>query len=126
MTTYTVTATREDGWWVLLADVGTRTIATQAKRLDQADEMAREAIAMALDVSEDSFDIDVHVDLGDELAGQLQRTKQVSEAAAAKQAEASARMRAMAHLLRDQGYTVRDAGRLMDVSSQRVSQLLAD
>ena len=126
MTTYRVTATRDDGWWVIEAAVGTRTIATQARRLDQVDEVVREAISMALDVPEDSFGIDLVIDLGDELAEQLEQTRRVSEAAAAAQADASARTRAMARLLAEQGYTVRDSGRLIGVSQQRVSQLLAD
>lgn len=41
------------------------------------------------------------------------------------QAEAAIRVRATAQLLKDRGYTVRDSGRMMGVSPQRVSQLLA-
>lgn len=37
---------------------------SQARRLDQADEEIRDAIALLLDVPEDSFDVTIEPDLG--------------------------------------------------------------
>ena len=59
MDTYTATATREGNWWVIIITAGEREIATQAKGLDRAEEIAREAISMALDIPEDSFAINL-------------------------------------------------------------------
>jgi predicted RNase H-like HicB family nuclease len=126
MTTYTVTATREDGWWVLLADLGTRTIATQAKRLDQADEMAREAIALALDVAEDSFALDIQPQVDDDLRAAIKDVHDLSQAADAAQAAASESRRAVVRTLKARGFTVRDSGKLLRLSSQRISQLLSE
>lgn len=58
--TYRVVATREPGWWVLLApDVEGREVASQCRRLDRAEETIREAIALMLDVPEDAFGVDL-------------------------------------------------------------------
>ena len=47
MITYRVTATRESDWWSLVAeDVQGREVASQARRLDQAEGAIREAIAL--------------------------------------------------------------------------------
>jgi len=123
---YDVSATRSEGWWSIRADVPGSIVWSQARRLDQVDDMIRESIALSLNVNPSSFTITVSLNLGDELADQLERTREVSKAAEAAQAEAALSTRAMARRLRDLGYTVRDCGRLMHLSPQRVSQLLAD
>jgi hypothetical protein len=47
MATYRVTATRDGDWWSLVAaDVGGREVASQSRRLDQADSAIRDAIAL--------------------------------------------------------------------------------
>ncbi|MGN9774624.1 hypothetical protein ACTMS0_02395 [Micromonospora sp. H33] len=40
---------------------------SQARRLDQVEEMAREAVALMLDIDPNSFDIDVQPDLPQEV-----------------------------------------------------------
>jgi len=124
--TYKVSATRSESWWSIRADVPGSIVWSQARRLDQVEDMIREAIALSLNVDPSSFAISLALNLGDELTTQLERTRQVSKAAEAAQAEAALSTRAMARQLRDLGYTVRDCGRLMHLSPQRVSQLLAD
>lgn len=56
---YEVIATREGDWWAIVADLGDREVASQAKRLDQVEPMIREAISLVLDVDEHGFDIEV-------------------------------------------------------------------
>jgi hypothetical protein len=64
MTTYQVTATRDGDWWSLVAnDVDGREVASQARRLDQADAAIREAIALVLDADHDAFDLDITPEL---------------------------------------------------------------
>jgi hypothetical protein len=64
VTTYRVTATREADWWSLVAvDVEGREVASQSRRLDQAEAAIREAIALVLDVGSDTFDVDITPDL---------------------------------------------------------------
>ncbi len=88
--------------------------------------MARDAIAATIGAAPDSFTINVTVDLGDELQAQLDKTQEMARAAERAHVEAAARTRQLARLLKDSGYTARDSGRLMGLSPQRISQLLAE
>ncbi len=57
---YTVRAQRTGDWWAIDSpDVPG--VFSQAKRLDRVEEMAREAIALLLEVPADSFEVDVQV-----------------------------------------------------------------
>ncbi|MGH4022317.1 MAG: hypothetical protein ACRDT0_24395 [Pseudonocardiaceae bacterium] len=55
--TYDVTTWREEGFWVI--DIDELGLTTQARRLDQVEYMARDAIALRIDVGEESFDVAV-------------------------------------------------------------------
>lgn len=122
--TYTVTVTREGSWWALVADLGHREVASQARRLDQAEPMIREAIAMVLDVDEDAFDVELVTRLDDEELDAVARAAVESRARLevverdARQATATA-----VHRLRRHGLPVRDVARLVHVTPSRVSQI---
>jgi predicted RNase H-like HicB family nuclease len=121
---YTVAAVRTGRWWALEVPA-LRGVHSQARRLDQADAKIRDAIAMMLDVSEDSFDVAIEPqleslgDLGDAVAAAL-RARQAAEEA--QQASSNATRQAV-RTIRDSGYTARDAGILLGVSDQRISQI---
>lgn len=57
MKTYNVTATPSDGWWAIHADVPNAAVNSQARTVNEIEPMIREAIALCLDVPEDSFGI---------------------------------------------------------------------
>ena len=121
---YTVTAVRRGKWWAL--DVpALHGVQSQARRLDQADAKIRDAVAMTLDVPEDSFDLAIEPrlesmgDLGVTIAGAL-RARQAAEDA---QRASSIAMRQAVLEIRDAGYSARDAGILLGVSDQRISQI---
>lgn len=123
METYKATATRSDGWWSVHAEVPGASVWTQARRLDQVEGAVREAIALALDVPEDSFAVDLEPQLPIEVQRNVDAVREASQLAVAAQ-ESAARLREwLARMLVDDGYTTRDAGRIMGLSSQRVSQL---
>jgi hypothetical protein len=87
--------------------------------------MAREVIALMLNVSEDSFDITVEPDL-DSLGGvreAIEAAIRERERANAAQDAASTAMRHAVSEVRASGYTSRDAGLLLGVSNQRISQI---
>ena len=126
MKTYVVTATRNDGWWAIHADVPGTIVWTQARRLDQVDETVREAIALALDVPADSFALDIRPQVDADLRQAIEDLHSLADAADAAQTAASNSRRLVAKKLKSRGYTVRDAGKLMGLSSQRVSQLLGE
>lgn len=120
--TFTVTAERGRGpWWVTeCAEVGA---VSQVRRIDQAADDIREAIAYLSGLPEDSFDIEVTPVLPDAFWEALRAAQgQRDVAAAANRAAAELNQRA-ARVLRDEGLTLRDVGHLMGVSHQRAAQL---
>ena len=66
--TYIATARRSGDWWAIEVP-GVQGVHSQAKRLDQVESMAREAIALMLDVPEDSFDVILVPELDNEVTG---------------------------------------------------------
>ena len=121
--TYTAVCRRAGDWWAVdVAEI--RGVHTQARRLDQVEAMARDAIALLRDVPTDSFDVVVqpHLDADAEqtVAASAEATRRARQAAE----EASRLQRqAATTLLTRYRLTVRDAGTLLHVSPQRVSQL---
>lgn len=115
---YTATCRRIGDWWAISVPE-VKGVHSQAKRLDQVDAMARDAIAVMLDIDPASFHVRVEPDVPVEVAEAVQARTALREAEA--RAEEATRRAAVA-LLR-QGYSVRDAGRVLGVSHQRVSQI---
>lgn len=123
--TYEVRATRVGRVWALRADVGGRIIHTQCSRLDQVPHMAREAIALTLDVPESAVTVEVVADLDPDVRAEIDRLREAQAEASEAQARAAKASRDLARRLADSGLTVRDSGRLLGISPQRVSQLLS-
>jgi predicted RNase H-like HicB family nuclease len=122
--TYRVTAVRSGRWWAI--DVPElRGVHSQARRLDQVESMAREVIALMLDVPEHSFDVTVQTDLASlgDLRASIDEARDAREAAELAQDRASTTMRHAVGEIRSSGYTSRDAGMLLGVSNQRISQI---
>ncbi|MHB1576616.1 MAG: type II toxin-antitoxin system HicB family antitoxin [Candidatus Dormibacteria bacterium] len=96
----------------------------QARSLDQAEEMAREAIAAMLWVSVRSFDVRVSPDLPGGIGAEIQAAKELRQTAERAQREATAATRHVAAtLLECRQRTMRDIGFLLGISHYRVSQL---
>jgi predicted RNase H-like HicB family nuclease len=122
--TYKVTAVRSGRWWAIEVPE-LRGVSSQARRLDQVKSMAREVIALMLNVPEDSFDITVEPDL-DSLGGvrgAIEAALRERKRANAAQDAASTAMRHAVSEIRGSGYTSRDAGMLLGLSNQRISQI---
>ena len=122
---YRVEAVRSGNWWAITVPE-LDGVFSQARRLEQVEARAREAIALMLDVEEDDVaELDVVVVPPESVAAAL-REMQDSEATATATNERAARLRRqVAQQLRDDGFPVRDIGRLVGISHQRVSQILA-
>ena len=123
-TKYTAIARRSGRWWAIEVPE-LPGLHSQARRLDQVPAMASEAIALLLDVAEDSIEVSVQTTL-ESLGGlqaSIEKALAAREAAARAQDEASGAMKHAVREIRDQGYTARDAGILLGVSNQRISQL---
>lgn len=121
--TYTVNAARHGDWWAIAVDE-LPGVFSQARRLDQVDGMARDAIALFLDLPPTRFDLSIREKLAPDIERVVTSAKEARAEATAHQQVASERSRAAARTLAAQGLPQRDIGRLLDLSHQRVAQLL--
>lgn len=132
MNEFRVTAQRSGGWWVLeIEGPGLRRPAhTQARRLDQAEETVRDLPAVRFDADIDdlpatTWRITVVPVLGEELAAEVARTREIRREADRLRDDAVSRSREAARRLHEQGFPHRDIGVLLGVSHQAVGKLLA-
>jgi predicted RNase H-like HicB family nuclease len=121
--TYTVNAARDRDWWAITVDE-LPGVFSQARRLDQVEAMARDAIRLLLDIPSVAFDLSVRQTLAPETERIVNAAKEAKAEAIAHQRLASERSRTAARTLAAQGLPQRDIGRLLDLSHQRVAQLL--
>lgn len=122
MTAYQVNARRSGDWWALEVPE-LPGVFSQAKRLDKADQAAREAIAVMLDVEPEDVEVSIDAQLPVDAREALEKVEEAKlKAEAAAEAERAAMQRAAKVLTRD--LSQRDASRFLGVSFQRVSQLL--
>lgn len=121
--TYRATATRSGRWWsVELHDLPPKHFGfTQGRDLVEAEYMARDAIALMLEMPKAEVLVDLRVDGADELLTEVERARVERKDAALR--EQATLVRA-ARALVDRGMTQRDAARLLGLSFQRVHQLL--
>lgn len=121
---YTATATREGSWWMV--SIPELDGLTQARRLTEAELMAREWISAALDVDLEDVTVDLTVErVGDvDVAERLAKINEEREQAAALVQKATADAAILAKDLAQQHLTVRDIGTVIGVSHQRAHQLV--
>jgi hypothetical protein len=109
-------------WWNLrFADVDF--VYAQTRGLDQVEAAARRALSLKLEVPQDSFELDIRLQLPAELSEARDAVRESREAAEAAQQAASDRTRELVRTLVRQRFTVRDIGEIIGLSPQRVSQL---
>jgi predicted RNase H-like HicB family nuclease len=121
---YSAKAIRSGDWWAITIPE-LQGVHSQARRLDQAQRMAREAIALFLDIPPDSFEVAVVPVLPPDVQADVDRARSVRGAADELQREAAtATARAARELVKGTRLTVREAGQILGVSHQRVAQLL--
>lgn len=117
----TAIAERSGGWWAVRIPEVPGTF-TQARRLEQVPGMAAESAALMLDRDPADFEVTVEAHTNeDSLVAQARAAREEADRAAEI---ASAKMREAAKCLIADELTVRDAGRLLGVSPQRISQLV--
>jgi DNA-directed RNA polymerase specialized sigma24 family protein len=123
MNTYSAVASRDGRFW--LVHIPELDKYTQARNLVEVEPMARDLIALLLDVPEDSFQLGIKVELPDSVRHHMELAAKLRDEAAHAQAEAASEYRAAANELKADGLTVRDIGKALGVSHQRVQQLVA-
>ncbi|MFG1705798.1 hypothetical protein ACFLIM_21625 [Nonomuraea sp. M3C6] len=128
MRTFRVTAQKSGDWWALTVEGPglSRPAYTQAKRLDKAEAMVRDLLALHFDVAPgDVGEIDI-APADESLADELACTRKVRRDAERLRDEATTRTRATARHLRERGYAQREIGALLGVSHQAVGKLLGE
>ena len=122
--TYTARCERAGDWWAISVPE-LRGVHTQARRLEKVDAMVRDAIALFLDVRRDSFEIKIEPVLPRDLQKKVGRARRVrNEAEVLERQAAAVSMDVAADLVQRAHLTMRDAGRVLGLSHQRVAQLL--
>lgn len=115
---------RSGDWWAVSVPE-LRGVHTQARRPEKAEAVARDAIALFLDVPKDSFDVRIEPVLPRDLEKKVGRVPKVRGDAEVLRREAAAvSAEVAADLVHRAHFTVRDAGRVLGLSHQRVAQLL--
>lgn len=99
---------------------------TQARHLREVEEVARDLVEVMDGVESDAFELVVTYRLPTSVETHLARAKELREESDRARAEAAAESRAAVHELVDAGLPLRDIGRLLDLSYQRVHQLASD
>lgn len=123
MKTYHAVASRGERFWLVhITEIDQW---TQARNLAEADLMARDLIAAWLEVPADSFDVVVDVELPAQVRRHLEEAARKRAEATNAQSASAREYRAAARELKAQGLTVRDIGKVLDVSHQRAQQLIA-
>ena len=125
-TKYDVEVTRDGKWWMIRIPRLDESL-TQARRVAEIGDMAREYIATTLDLDLDTIEIG-HIALsvdGVDYGDISHQVNQLRAEAKAAEERASALMRSTALTLSAQGIPVRDIGAVLGVSYQRAGQLLA-
>jgi hypothetical protein len=101
---------------------------TQARRLGEAEQIARSLIAVTLDVPDDSFDVtgELAAVVDIRVTERLDQLHADQATAAAAQEKVRVEVRALARDLAERGVTVRDIGTVLEVSFQRAQQLISN
>jgi hypothetical protein len=116
MTTYKVRAERDGKFWYV--SIPELDGATQARHLGELDAMARDWIHCMTDEDPATIELDVEIDVPESVRSHLDRQDSL-------RAEAAAEARLAAKALRDEGIPLRDIGKLLGISHQRVHQLVS-
>jgi hypothetical protein len=125
---FTATARRSQGWWAIevTGDDLPFPAYTQARRLEQAEAMVRDLLALHFDVGvDDTGNIKIVPILGAPLDDEVSKTRQTRDKAERLRVDAIYLTRQTARQLRAEGMPQRDISVLLGISHQAVSQLLA-
>lgn len=116
---------REGRWWVAEV-VGVPGGATEVRKLADLDAEVRDLLSGLLDADEESFDLeyDFRPAFGEEVAEAWEAFERERDELYELRSRFESDRRNTVLALRDKGVSMRDVAHLMDISHQRVAQLL--
>lgn len=115
-------AVKDGQWWVAEFSLDGRAYGTQARRIDQLQDMVADAAALMSGADKDDFDVAILVDYGPYTEAVQQYQEKARDLARAEEETSLASRRAVA-ALRQAGMSMRDIGTIMGISYQRAAQL---
>ena len=120
-----VRVSREGHWWVAEVD-GVPGGATEVRRLTELDTEVRDLLSGLLDLAKDEIelDYDFRTAFGADAADAWKHFLAERDELYRRQSELDEQRRTIVRALHDLGVSTRDLGELLDLSHQRVSQLL--
>jgi predicted RNase H-like HicB family nuclease len=122
-TTYTIEAVRSGKWWALSVPE-LPGIHSQVRRLDQAEAMIRDALALAYDIDPDTPRLCGPVPtINPELDDLLHQTREHRAQLVELRRETDELTRRLVREMSDAGLPVRDIAVTLDISFQRAAQL---
>lgn len=123
MKTYHANASRDGRFWLVhIPEIGQY---TQGRNLAEVEPMARDLIALWLEIPADTVHVEVHVELPKDVRHHLELAAKHAADSAHAQAEAARERRLAARQLKAKGLTVRDIGAALGISYQRAQQLVS-
>ncbi len=118
VTTYSAVCRRAGNWWAISVPE-LKGVHTQTRRLDQVALMTQDAIALMLDLDPAAVEVTVQP----VLTGAVSHAIEARNAARVADEAADHATATAVRSLISEGYTVRDAGALLGLSPQRISQI---
>jgi len=122
MNTYTARAQRDGRFWYI--EIPELDGATQARNLGEIQEMAIDYIATVLEVPETEIAVKVEIELPEAARVHLKAAETARSNEVAARAEAATQWRATVASLRTAGLTYREISTALNISHQRVAQLV--
>lgn len=123
--TYALDITREGRWWMVYCAELDAT--TQATKLGEVEEMARDLIAGLLDIDEASFSLSMQVIMPSEVTAMLEAAdRDEREAREAQRKAADERRAALASLHADFGIPVPEVAAMFEITKSRAYSLIRD
>lgn len=115
----------EDGVWCGVAKLAKHTTAhSQGRTLEVAQRRMHEAIALLLGCHKDAFSLAHEFEESAEIASLAERVRKAREAVASAREAEQRYARQLAAKLKSRGYSLRDVGTRLELSRQRISQIL--
>ena len=118
---YDVTVRRDGRFWYV--EIPALDGATQARKLSEVDEMAKDYITGVTGTPANQIEIAVAIELPADVQAHIAAATALREEEAHARSRAAEESRAAARALKAQGLTVREVGAALGVSHQRAQQL---